>query len=278
MIFLNKKKQGVGALWRFAVILFLVYVSVQKSYAQPQPLEREYQDHYMSWFSLNFNNDLSQNFGAGFTILHWRQQVEYGSWNIFRAYQTQAYFIWLQYYLSENFTISISPFGYLHELPLAEDGWQFLREPQYEYRFAARLLNENQYEKLNMANRFGFEYRHRTSAQLPGIFWPEYRVRYRLRLSTPIHEKWNLIFRNEIYIAFGRYIQYNLLDQNVAFLGLELNLSDYLSLRFGYTNYFEPLRSGQDFNIVHVLNTSLSLNNLISVKEIRKRARDIFDD
>jgi hypothetical protein len=266
----------ISVLSMYRRLLFLslcVFYLAEKGKCQPRQLERRYDTFYQSWFSLNLTNDLTDDFGAGLDILHWRQSVEDGSWNIFRAYQFQAYFFWLHYYMNDYFTFSISPFTYIHEVPLADDNWHFLREPQLELRFLARVLNSQRYDGLGLDNRLTFEYRYRTSSQDPGVFWPEYRFLYRLRLSQSIFPNTQAVFRNEIFIAFGPYIQYNIFDLNIAFIGIETQLSEKVQFRIGYTNFFEMQRSGQDFNIVHALNMGVSVKNIFKpIRELVRRA------
>ena len=248
----------------FLVLVFLMLSQI--SMAQPTPLERQYNVFHQGWTFLNIRNDLSDKFAAELSAFHWRQNVTQESINIYEGYQLQAYELYIHYYLDENIVFSLTPFGFFHQETLADDGWQSLGEPQHEYRWTARALDSRQYGKVNVTHRLGFEYRHRTSSENPGVFWPENRLLYRIHIGYGFADNWKAVAQNEVFIAFGRYIQNNQLNLNIAFVGFEYIHSEHVQVGFGYNHYLETLRSGNEFNISHALNLSLRLNNLIPIK------------
>jgi hypothetical protein len=248
-----------------AVFLILSLGLGELTLAQPTPQDRDYNVFYQGWTFLSLRNDISSDFGIELSTFHWRQNVTTDNLNIYEGYQLQAYELYLHYYYSKDFVFSIAP-AYFHQETLADDGWQSLGEPQHEYRIIAHALNSLQYGNLNLVNRLGFEYRHRSSSENPGVYWPENRIMYRIQLNYGFADNWKAIFQNEVFLAFGRYIQFNLLNLNIAFVGFQYIASEHVQVNFGYSHYFETLRSGNEFNMSHALNLGLTLNNLIKWK------------
>lgn len=201
-------------------------------------------------------------------IQHRRQSSPENRLGFYEIYQYQGYRAWLHYHVSEKLQISLSPLMYVHGVPLSEDGWGFLREPEEEYRFSARLENSYEHRYFDLDHRYGFEFRYRTRYEDLSYFWHEYRTRYMLRFSRKITSNTSMEFYNEVFISFGRYIQYNIFSENRTYLGMRRNVGDNLQIELAYMFLLEKLRSGHNYNVVNVIYVALQFENLFHKRPV----------
>lgn len=231
----------------------------QTAWGQPKPLERDYSWHHQLWSSLTLEKKISSKVNADLDIQHRRQSISAENLNIFRAYQYQSYRLWVHYNFNERLRFSLSPAMYVHEVPLSDDGWQFLREPQKEIRPSAALWYMNEHSSVHTSQRYAIEYRYRTSFQNKGFYWPEWRLRYMILLSKDLGENIDVIIQNELFIAFGKFIQYNIFDQNRILAGMEFYGSDKIKIRTGYMFIIDMQRSGKSMNLINILVLGMNL-------------------
>ncbi|MFN3404363.1 MAG: DUF2490 domain-containing protein [Cytophagaceae bacterium] len=232
--------------------------------AQPEPTERKYNHHSQLWLNLSLSKRVrNTNFELSSDVQHRRQSVNNKYFQIAKAYQYQAYRLWLNY-RTGNSVISFSPFMYVHEVPLSDDGWSFIEEPQEEFRPSVRYEQKNESGKIKICNRYGFEYRYRRKTEKRDEAWHEWRIRYMLRLEKSLTESTGLIFQNEVFLSLGKYIQSNIFDHNRTMLALKYNGLENREIVAGYMINQEMLRSGKEFNLIHIIYLSLSFYNVFN--------------
>lgn len=108
-----------------------------------------------------------------------------GEKNIFGAPHFTSIWFWLNYPLSKNLKLSVSPFGYFNS-------YAFLTKPSrssnsWDKRISVviRLEQEQKFKWFNFSNRYSFEYR-RGNTDQNNVYKPNWRIRYQARAEKPV--------------------------------------------------------------------------------------------
>ena len=154
--------------------------------------------------------------------------------------------------------------------------WEAERPAIRELRWALRVDQEQRFANLTYTNRYGIEYRWRDQKN-DGVYLPNWRLRYQLRLEKPIRASWikkplSLVVTDEIFIQFGRAVKANpnVFDQNRLYGGFNYGLTPNIKTSLGYIYQIQQRNSGKEFDHANVLWGVLTFDNLFS--QFRKRS------
>lgn len=118
-------------------------------------------------------------------------------------------------------------------------------KPFYENRGWQQLAFDHFMNRIRFLHRYRLENRwverYNVSSDRMDIVYSN-RIRYRIQLQIPLNKTsvesgtWMAIASNEIYINFGRNIQYNIFDQNRYYGGIGYQISTAMNMQLGYLN------------------------------------------
>jgi len=193
-----------------------------------------------------------------------------GEKSIFGASHFSSVWFWLNYSVSKNLRLSVSPFGYF-------DSYAFLTEPGdvdipgvKEFRWTARLEQEQKFRIFKFSNRYGVEYRRRDLLH-NSDYQPNWRIRYMAKLEKSVpgilkNKPVSFFLTDEVFIQFGKAVrQYpNVFDQNRISAGFSVDLLRNIKISASYLNIIQERLNGRDFDDAHSLWVVLTLDNLFS--------------
>ena len=200
-----------------------------------------------------------------------RTQTIPGENNIFKAQHFFSVWLWLNYNLSNNLKLSVSPFGYF-------DSYAFLTKPEdvkipgiKEYRWVVRLEQEQKFKWLNYSNRYSLEYRRR-DINHNDVYIPNWRVRYMARLEKPVRgifskdKPVSFFLGDEVFLQFGKAVRNNpnVFDQNRFSAGFSYEVFKNIKTSFSYLNIFQERNSGKEFDNANALWIVVTFDNLFS--------------
>jgi hypothetical protein len=199
-----------------------------------------------------------------------------GSKNIFGASHFTSVWFWLNYPLTKNLKLSVSPFGYF-------DSYTFLTQRSdvdipgiKEFRWVVRLEQEQKFKFLNLSHRYSFEYRRR-DINNNDVYQPNWRIRYMARLEKPLtgilpKKPVSVFIGDEIFIQFGKAVRNNpnVFDQNRISAGFSLEAVKNIKTTISYLNIIQERNNGKDFDDAHSLWIVLTFDNLFSQFRLAK--------
>jgi len=194
-----------------------------------------------------------------------------GEKDIFGSPHFYSAWIWINYQLTKNLKLSVSPFGYF-------DSYAFLSNPAdadlpgiKEFRWTVRLEQEQKLKWLNYSNRYGIEYRRRDLAN-NDIYQPNWRARYQLRLEKPVKgilpngKPISFHAGDEIFLQFGKAVinNPNTFDQNRLFAGFSFEIIRNVKTNISYLNILQERNSGKEYDDAHAIWIVITFDNLFS--------------
>ena len=194
-----------------------------------------------------------------------------GTDNIFKAPHFISIWPWLNYKLTSNTKISLSPIAYFDSHVFYDNIDDIKAEGIKEYRISMRIENEQKFLRFNYSNRYSLEYRMR-DLMYNGEYKPNWRARYQFRLEKPFlnilskNKPVSVFVADEIFIQFGSAVKSNpnIFDQNRISLGMGYEVIKNIKLSASYLNIIQQRISGKDIDNAHALWIVLSFENLIS--------------
>ncbi|HLL95391.1 MAG TPA: DUF2490 domain-containing protein, partial [Spirosoma sp.] len=160
--------------------------------------------------------------------------------------------------------------GYFKHWPLIARQLDIDKGSSREFRWAARLDQEQKLAGFTLLNRYGMEYRFRDLSNT-NVFLPNWRVRYMVRLDKPIRIAWlkqpfSLVVSDELFVQFGRAVRSNpnVFDQNRLYAGFNLGLARNVRASLGYIYGIQQRSSGREFDYLNILWTVVTFDNVLS--------------
>lgn len=127
-----------------------------------------------------------------------------------------------------------------------------------QFRFWQQLVYKHQFNHLNVAHQIRTEQRYRRSFDRDAKFKWSFRFRYKLSfyiLLNSLEMKKNTLFLllyNEVFFQTGRYITFDWMEDNRAFVGLGHRISESCDILFGYMNTFRFDKNPNNFESRHI--------------------------
>lgn len=248
----------------FFLLLISFSTQAQKSY-----------DHNLSWGRLVLTDTINKKLRWELYLQHRRQNIEQTDLNIFAANQFTSYWARLHFTVSPTTKISVSPIGYFKSWALVTQPSDVDKPEITEWRVSARIDNEVKGKLFNLINRYGLEYRQRDIFN-NGVFQPNWRIRYMLRLEKPLKLSWlpnpvTLVANDEIFIQFGKAIRGNpnIFDQNRVYVGFNYPITKNIKTSLGYIWGIQERPSGTEIDYSNIIWGVLTFDNLFS--QFKKR-------
>lgn len=257
-------------MWRLLLTCAIVIVTIFQGIAQ----SRYY--HNRVWGRIVLADTINAKFRWELLFSHRRQNSLDSKLDALSAPQFTSYWAWLHYSLSPGTRLSVSPFGYFKHWQLIAQQLDIDKGSSREFRWAARLDQEQKLTGFTLLNRYGLEYRFRDLSK-SNVFLPNWRVRYMVRLDKPIRIAWlkqpfSLVVSNELFVQFGRAVRNNpnVFDQNRLYAGFNLGLSRNVRASLGYIYGVQERSSGREFDYSNILWTVITFDNVLS--QFKKRS------
>jgi len=197
------------------------------------------------------------------------QDIGAGS-NFLSAPQLGTFWTWINFNLTDNIKLGITPFSYFNSHILYVKPSDLERPAIKEYRWVVRLDHESKGHFVNLINRVNLEYRVRDFDGL-GNYEPNYRARFMFRLEKPIvlpflPRPLTFIAYDEVMLQFGEAVKGapNVFDQNRVYGGLSYALTSTIKANVGYIYGFQQRISGDEFDQTNTLWIVLTFDNLLS--------------
>ena len=204
-----------------------------------------------------------------------RTQDSGGGSNFLSAPQLGTVWTWINFNLTDNIKLGITPFSYFNSHVLYVKPSDLERPAIKEYRWVVRLDHEQKGRFLNLINRVNLEYRVRDFYG-NGNYEPNYRARFMLRVEKPIDFSFlprpvTIIAYDEVMLQFGEAVKGdpNVFDQNRVYGGLSYAFSPTIRANVGYIYGFQQRISGDEFDRTNTLWIVLTFDNLLS--QFRRR-------
>ncbi|RFS18579.1 DUF2490 domain-containing protein [Emticicia sp. C21] len=252
------------------VVFFLTVSSLLELHAQTN------YHHNVIWGRLVLADTINKNLRVEMLLQHRRQNLEENDLNVFAANQFNSYWPWLHYTLTPTTKISFSPIGYFESWILIAQPSNVHKEPIKEWRVSARIEQETRVKYFNLFNRYGLEYRQRDLLN-NGIFQPNFRARYMVRLEKPIYfnrlkRPVTAVLNDEIFIQFGKAVRGNpnIFDQNRVYAGLNYTFSPYIKGSLGYVWGIQERNSGKEIDYYNFLWAIVTVDNVSSIFKKRR--------
>ena len=242
------------------ICITVVYTSI---YAQKQ------HSHGVFWGRLILADTITSKLKWELYLQKRTQSV--GTGNIFEAPHFISLWPWLNYKLTPNTKVSLSPIAYFDSHVFYDSPEDVKPEGVKEYRVSARLENEQKLKFFNYSNRYSLEYRMRDLAY-NGDYQPNWRARYQIRLEKPLpgvlskDKPLSVFVSEEVFIQFGKAVKNNpnIFDQNRISLGAGYEVFKNVKLSASYLNIIQQRISGKDIDNAHALWVVLAFENLFS--------------
>lgn len=226
--------------------------------------------HGVFWGRLVLSDKISDKFKWELYLQKRTQNIP-GDKNIFGASHFYSAWLWLNYGLSKNLRLSVSPIGYF-------DSYAFLTEPKdievpgiKEFRWVVRLEQEQKFKYFNYSNRYSVEYRRRDINQ-DDVYLPNWRLRYQARLEKPVKgilskdKPVSFFVADEVFIQFGKAVRNNpnVFDQNRISAGFSYEVLKNIKTSISYLNIIQQRINGKQFDDAHCIWVVLTFDNLFS--------------
>lgn len=193
---------------------------------------------YTKWYAADFFNDTSK-WAWEFDVVY-RRQSEGGGMDIWAKPLRYSVRPWIAYQFTKMTRVSLCPIGIFHSAPRYPDEDDFDRPFERELRTTLQINNYSNYKRLNFTHRLRFESRWR-GMDSPDGFNHNFRVRYRIRLRTPLGTDY--FYKNntfyvsnyhEMHVEFGRDYGSNYLSQVRNYVGIGYRFWDWTRIELGY--------------------------------------------
>jgi len=230
--------------------------------------------HSVFWGRLILADTINSRFKWELYLQKRTQSV--GTGNMFKAPHFLSVWPWLNYKVTPNTKISLSPIAYFDSHVFYDSPDALRPEGVKEYRISARLENEQKLRLFNYSNRYSLEYRVRDLAY-NGNYQPNWRARYQIRLEKPLmgllskDKPLSVFISEEVFIQFGKAVKNNpnIFDQNRISLGAGYEVFKNVKLSASYLNIIQQRISGKDIDHANALWVVLTFDNLLS--QFRKK-------
>jgi Protein of unknown function (DUF2490) len=215
------------------------------------------------WTEVDFSGKINDKLVYQLDLQYSRQSDWYGL--AFTKYNQQLTIRpWLHYYPKKKLRLSAFA-GLWYNYAIPEVG----NREYPEYRTALQTTFYKIFPKSTLSNRFRIENRNIQSRE--GKFENVFRLRYQLKFVKPLNDTdikkgtHYFIGFNEVFFNGGSPVTgYHLFDQNRVFLGWGYGLTDDLIFETGYFNQFKSDKSGDYFEVNHIWQVTLYVNNIFS--------------
>ncbi len=213
------------------------------------------------WSEIDFSHRLTNKLVWQFDVQYSRQGSSVNP-DLFKYNSQLTIRPWLHYFIKP--TIRISAFaGLWYNYAISDLG---AREYP-EWRPALQLTLYSPKKKFTIANRFRQENRFIKDRQ--GEFESVLRTRYQLKCVAPITKHTPevkgasyVVGFNELFFNWGSNVTgHHLFDQNRVFLGYGYYITNDLIVETGYFNQFQLESNGKAFDVNHVWQLTLYVNN-----------------
>ena len=222
-----------------------------------------------SWFRLFLADKITAKLQCDVMIQH-RREATSNQFDFVEKQQLQSYWLWFHYLLSKKIKISVSPFCYFETKHL----FDLNERPVKEWRWCARIENQQKFNYFQMLNRLGLEYRYR-NLNSETAFVGNFRARYMLRFIIPIvkvHDRSiNFSASDEVLVQFGDAVKNyaSPLDQNRIYAGLNYAVFKNIKLEVGYCYIMQNRPNGKDIDIQNSVLVFLTFDNVFT--QFRKK-------
>lgn len=191
--------------------------------------------------------------------------------NFFKSSQLNSVLVWLNFTVSKNSKISVSPFAYYENFPLIAKVNDENLSPVKEYRFSVRYTNDRRSRIVDYGNRYSVEYRVR-DLKHDGIYRSNFRMRYMAKLEKSVHgllshrKPVTFQLNDEVFLQFGKAVHNrpNVFDQNRIYLGFNYELLKNFKTSIGYLYGFQERNTGDEFDNVNMLWVVLTFDNVFT--------------
>lgn len=222
------------------------------------PKQKEINQQFQTWVSLNSVTKFSQNWGIAADI-HLRSNEFFEDTNFFLLRGG------LSYIPSAKFSFTA---GFVHLwLSPKNASWTTISDENRPYQ---QLQMNTKSGKINIIQRIRNEQRWQEiviNDVATGKNKFSNRVRYLLGTTIPIFNKKSapiLIVSDELLVQFGKDIVLNTFDQNRIFIGIKQSINPKLSFDFGYMNIYQQKSSGYQYDMSHTLRLFFYLNSSLT--------------
>lgn len=244
-------------------LLFLLQEQTSNLYAQ-----RTYK-HGVFWGRVVLADKLSDKLKWE-VYLQKRTQNIPGDKNILEGPHFFSIWPWLNYQVSNEVKLSVSPLGYFNSNLFFTNPGDEKNEGVKELRWVIRAEHEKK-KWLNYTNRYSVEYRLR-DFQHDGHYQPNWRMRYQVKLEKPIkgilskQKPLSFSLSNEVFIQFGKAVRKNanVFDQNRIAAGVSYEVFHNVKASVSYLKIIQERINGKDFDDADALWVVIAFDNIIS--------------
>ncbi|MCH8517705.1 MAG: DUF2490 domain-containing protein [Cyclobacteriaceae bacterium] len=163
---------------------------------------------------------------------------------------------WIGYQYSKYTRITLNPFGMFYSAPRVPRTQDFTSGSEREYRITLQYYTDQWAEGINFTHRYRLESRWRDIDQQNGPTSFNWRLRYRIRVRTPLNGKSfydnNVIYNSsysEMHVEFGRDHGNNIFAQNRSFTGFGIRVWDWARFELGYLHQFNIRGNTRDLDL-----------------------------
>jgi hypothetical protein len=206
--------------------------------AQDHPDRLDNRVLYTKYTIADFFND-STKWAWELDVVY-RRQSELGQGNFYAQPLRYSTRIWIAYQVNKLTRVSFNPLGLFNSAPRFPLDTDLDRDFERELRTTLQINNYSNYGRLNFTHRLRFESRWRDIDNPDGPRH-NFRVRYRLRLRTPINTNYfytnNTVYiskYSEMHAEFGRDYGRNYLSQVRNYVGVGYRFWDWTRIELGY--------------------------------------------
>lgn len=202
-----------------------------------QTFKRNIENQHHVWFTYMGDHQFADKWGV-----HLEAQIRRA--DVIKEWQQLLLRTAINYHVTNNAFVSLG-YGFIDTYPYGELPVSY-RFP--EHRIYQQLQVKDDVGVVELQHRFRLEQRWLENAGVgsheAGAWNYLNRFRYFLRASVPLkgktidNKEFYLTAYNEFFIAFGKNVQYNVFDQNRAYLALGYKFGKAGKLEVGYLNQF----------------------------------------
>jgi hypothetical protein len=247
-------------------------------------LSQQRNTHQLFWFRLTVADTINKRLEWQLSFQQRTQNNHSSDTNIFHSFQFQAYAVSFEYFLTENFSVSVMPLGYyrshvLNVLPSDQD-----RPSVKEWRSNIQFSHEVAIRKYLLLNRISLDHRRRDFDN-NRHYTSNWRARYMIRLEKDVFGIFSdtkpitFTLFNEVFFQFGDAVKNSstLFDQNRLYAGGEYEIFRNVSVSLGYAYGFQIRPSGDQSDDINSYYVALTFENFVSQfskpkTKIRRRA------
>ena len=223
----------------FLLLLFLIPVT-----AVSQDRKIVY-PHSVFWHKTEVNEFFNEKWGVGADFVY-RSKNEMNRGSMFDSHNRTSFRPWINYQISKNSRLSISPIGYMHTNEYIGKPEDYDRPPFHEWRSTLQFFHHYKHAngKLMHTWRYRYEFRwQERPAEDDYRFFTRFRFRYRIRYminSNDFYENNTLyaMISNEIGLNIGKNVTYNTFNQNRLYAGIGYRFLNSARVELRYVNRF----------------------------------------